>query len=183
METCLVELPHAQPTATSSASDSATFSDPATDFYFPESFSRLRSHDGDPRVLVVGADRRLIDLTARQLRSTFDVTIDVAANGVEALELAAVERYVLVIAEAEMPMMSGLELFLWLREIQPGTAERFVLIAEEPRDAMLVSEPPIILPKSSSALLLEQMIRLQFDRFLGDANHRRLFTAEFSPPR
>ena len=58
----------------------------------------------------------------------FGCRVDVASQGLEALELLAEHDYALVVSDIRMPGMNGTELFLWLREAQPAAARRLVLV-------------------------------------------------------
>lgn len=150
METCLIELPLSGSTAPNCGAGSATFSDSILSLFCPAAFAPPESNKAGPRILVVSADQSTTDFVVRLLKDAFDGPVDVALNGVEALELAAVERYALVIADSEMPLMGGFELLLWLHEIQPATAERFVLITNDRSDQEVVRIPPKILTKPLS---------------------------------
>jgi CheY-like chemotaxis protein len=129
METCLIDLPLSRSTDAFATIDSVELS-PTSAFSVCDddsAFERIV-----PRVLLVGHDSNTTTLLAEVLTQLCDCFIDCAEHGVEALELAAVERYALVISATDMPMMSGFELYLWLREAQPVTAQRLVFVADEP---------------------------------------------------
>jgi CheY-like chemotaxis protein len=80
------------------------------------------------RVLVVDDEIIVRRLLQEILTVQFDCLVDVATQGLEALELLAEHDYALVVSDIRMPGMNGTELFLWLREAQPATARRLVLV-------------------------------------------------------
>jgi CheY-like chemotaxis protein len=142
METCLIDLPLSRSTDAVAPIDSVELS-PTSVFLVCDddsAFERIV-----PRVLLVGHDSTTTTLLAEALTQSFDCFIDCAAHGVEALELAAVERYALVISATDMPMMSGFELYLWLQEAQPITAQRLVFVADEPMALENLQSVPMLM--------------------------------------
>jgi CheY-like chemotaxis protein len=115
-------------------------------------------------VLVVEPDSAAAIRIAEELSGCFDCMVDIVAHGVEALEMAAVERYALVIAAAEMPVMGGQELSLWLREAQPLTASPFVLLADGPCEEQVVASRVNILPRSVRLARLIEVCERFFER-------------------
>ena len=81
------------------------------------------------RVLVVEDEDVLRKLKQEIIRSHFGCRVDVATNVAEGLALAAHSGYDLVISDIRMPEMSGIELYLRLRELQPELAKRFLFVS------------------------------------------------------
>ena len=92
------------------------------------------------RVLVVEDEEVVRRLLQEMLRTQFGCRVDLAANGVEALSALVREDYTLVLSDIRMPMMSGPEFFLHLRELQPKVARRFVFLTGYPGDRQLEDE-------------------------------------------
>ncbi|MCX6951133.1 MAG: ATP-binding protein [Verrucomicrobia bacterium] len=80
------------------------------------------------RVLLVDDEIIVRHLMQEILTVQFGCQVDVAGHGLEALERLAEREYALVVSDIRMPGMNGTELFLWLREAQPVTARRLVLV-------------------------------------------------------
>lgn len=80
------------------------------------------------RALVVDDEIIVRHLMQEILTVRLGCRVDVAANGVEALECIAARRYDLIVSDIRMPGMSGTELFLWLRDAQPATARRLIFV-------------------------------------------------------
>jgi len=80
------------------------------------------------RVLVVEDETLVACLIREIVRGRFECEVDVVANGVAAFERLAHTRYALVVSDVRMPEMNGAELYLWLREAQPATAQSFVFV-------------------------------------------------------
>jgi len=80
------------------------------------------------RVLVVEDEALVACLIREIVRGRFACEVDVVTNGVAAFERLAQTRYALVVSDVRMPEMNGAELYLWLREAQPATAQSFVFV-------------------------------------------------------
>lgn len=93
----------------------------------PSAVSSQRKPAG-ARVLVVDDELIVQRLMQEILTVQLGCHVDVAANGVEALELLATEHYTFVVSDIRMTGMNGTELFLWLRETQPALARRLVFV-------------------------------------------------------
>jgi CheY-like chemotaxis protein len=93
----------------------------------PAVLSRMPSGDGG-RVLVVDDEPQVRRVIASVLTSRFGCEVDTVPGGMEALERLATTAYALVLSDVSMATMPGTELYLWLREAQPGTSERFVFV-------------------------------------------------------
>jgi two-component system, sensor histidine kinase and response regulator len=70
--------------------------------------SQLRQLQQSPHILLV-EDNPINQEVARELLEDVGFTIDVATNGVEAVELCAVNSYDLILMDMQMPVMDGLE--------------------------------------------------------------------------
>lgn len=85
------------------------------------------------RVLLVEDDPAVLDVVLRALGANNQLTL--AANGVEALRLAAAQPFDLVLCDLRMPVMGGLELFERLRVEHPGLAGRVLFISGDTNSA------------------------------------------------
>jgi CheY-like chemotaxis protein len=83
----------------------------------------------DCKVLVVEDEDVLRKLLQEVIRSHFGCRVDAAANGTEGLARAMNDQYDLIVSDIRMPEMSGIELYLRLRELQPATAGRFFFVS------------------------------------------------------
>jgi CheY-like chemotaxis protein len=83
----------------------------------------------DRRVLVVEDEDVFRRLVQEVVRSHFGCAVDTATCGAEGLAMAAHGGYDLIISDIRMPEMTGLELYLRLREVQPAMAKRFLLVS------------------------------------------------------
>ncbi len=92
------------------------------------------------RVLVVEDEEVVRRLLQEMLRTQFGCRVDLASNGAEALDALVRENYTLVLSDIRMPVMSGPEFFLHLRELQPKVARRFIFLTGYPGDRQLEEE-------------------------------------------
>jgi signal transduction histidine kinase len=107
---------------------------PATVFSVPPARSGCR-------VLVVEDEIVLRRLLQEILCSRFGCRVDLASNGAEALE--ALKRgtdYALVLADIRMPVMTGTELYLFMKENYPEMARRFVFVTGHAGEKQLEAE-------------------------------------------
>jgi signal transduction histidine kinase len=81
------------------------------------------------KILVVEDEDVLRRLLQEVLRSQFGCRVDPAANGAEGLVRAMQEQYDLIVSDVRMPELSGVELFLRLREEQPSMARKFIFVS------------------------------------------------------
>lgn len=93
---------------------------------------RVRATGPAPRVLVVDDEDVVRLLLQKLLRVCFGSEVDLAANGADALALACKNPYKLVISDIRMPVMTGPELYLRLKESNPDLARQFVFITGHP---------------------------------------------------
>ena len=82
----------------------------------------LRSEFSTCRVLVAEDDWVNQEVALELLRETLNFTVDVAEDGVQALELALRQRYDIILMDMQMPELDGLGATQAIREI-PGCAE------------------------------------------------------------
>ena len=77
------------------------------------------------RILVVEDERVIADICRRVLASEgFDV--DIAANGRVAQAMICERRYDLYLIDIKMPVMGGKDLYKWMQEAYPRSADRVV---------------------------------------------------------
>ena len=124
---------------------------------------------GRRRVLVLedeGIVRRLLQET---LRARFGCSVDCVANGQEGLRQAETCDYDLIISDIRMPVMSGLEFFLRLRESRPALARRLIFITghigeKEQRDEIIRWQVPLL----AKPFAIDRLIEICAP-FVGDA--------------
>jgi signal transduction histidine kinase len=87
-----------------------------------------RPSDRSIKVLVA-EDEDIVWLVIREMiRMSLGCHVDHAPNGAEALALAERTDYDLVISDIRMPVMTGTQLYLRLREARPELSRRFIFI-------------------------------------------------------
>lgn len=106
----------------------------------PAAFVPARAGTGRGRVLVADDEVIVRLMLQEMLRAQFRCEVDLAANGREALALAAHRHYDLVVSDIRMPEMTGAEFFLRLKEANPALAERFIFITGHPGQPELREE-------------------------------------------
>jgi len=127
----------------------------------PEVQSPHRARLGRPsRVLVVDDEEVVRILLQRLIRSAFGSHVDLAANGLDALGLTKINKYDMVVSDIRMPIMSGTELYLRLRECDPRLARNFAFITGHPGSPSLQEEinqwgVPVLAKPFTSAKLVE----------------------------
>ena len=92
------------------------------------------------RVLVVDDEEVVRLLLQRLIRSSFGSLVDLAANGADAMALVNSYTYDLVISDIRMPIMTGTELYLRLKDSNPNLAGHFVFITGHPGSKSLQEE-------------------------------------------
>lgn len=93
------------------------------------------------RVLVVEDELVLRRLLQEILSTLFGCRVDVAANGTEALTaIDEYDGYAMVLSDIRMPVMSGTELYLRLRDVRPELSRRFIFVTGHPGDKQLEAE-------------------------------------------
>ena len=86
------------------------------------------------RVLVVEDEIVIRRLLQEILSSKLGCRVEVAGNGSEALDVLKQGHFSLILADIRMPIMSGTELYLRLRETRPELAKNFVFVTGNPSD-------------------------------------------------
>lgn len=104
------------------ASSAATYANRATGTR--PNFSSMKG----ARVLLM-EDNAVNVLVATQFLKSWHVTVDVASNGVEGLQLLEQERYDLVLMDLEMPVMDGFETTEHIRKDQNEISRHLPVIA------------------------------------------------------
>lgn len=95
---------------------------------------------GGLRVLVV-EDEEVLRLLLQEMFSVhFGCRVDAASNGAEALAALGSGTYALVVSDIRMPVMSGIDLYLRLRETDPAVARRFVFITGHPGEKAMEAQ-------------------------------------------
>ena len=111
-----------------------------TDLAKPSSAFLLPSVQAGVRVLVAEDEIVLRRLLQEILSSRFGCRVEVSANGLEALEALKHGQFDLVLADIRMPVMSGTELYLRLRELNPELSKKFVFVTGHPGEKDLTVE-------------------------------------------
>jgi two-component system NtrC family sensor kinase len=94
----------------------------------PASTFRMASAKVGTRVLIVEDEIVLRRLLQEILGAKFGCSVEVASNGLEGVEAMKRGHFDLVIADIRMPVMSGAEFYLHLRELHPELADKFIFI-------------------------------------------------------
>jgi two-component system NtrC family sensor kinase len=81
----------------------------------------------DKRILVVDDERYILDFFVEIFQS-IPRYVDTANNGRAAMEKIRVKSYDLVITDFKMPLMSGRELFGWIKEHRPDLLNRVIFV-------------------------------------------------------
>jgi len=79
------------------------------------------------RALIVDDEQYILDFFVEIFRM-FPMEVDTACNGREATEKLMANAYDLVVTDFKMPLMSGRELFQWIRQERPHLAGRTIFI-------------------------------------------------------
>ena len=93
-----------------------------------------RSYKG-ARVLLV-EDNKINQQVARKILTRFGVAVDLATNGVEAIEMLRRDRYDLVLMDVQMPEMDGLTATATIRDPRSGVLDPAVPIVAMTAHAM-----------------------------------------------
>jgi signal transduction histidine kinase/ActR/RegA family two-component response regulator len=81
----------------------------------------------DKRILIVDDEQYILDFFVEIFRM-YPMRVDTAGDGREAVKKLTQNNYDLVITDFKMPLMSGRELFHWIRENQPHLTERIIFV-------------------------------------------------------
>jgi two-component system NtrC family sensor kinase len=92
------------------------------------------------RVLIVEDEIVLRRLLQEIICSRFGCRVEMVSNGAEALKALETGSFALVLADIRMPVMSGTELYLRLKDSRPDMAQRFVFVTGHANDKQLEAE-------------------------------------------
>jgi two-component system NtrC family sensor kinase len=106
----------------------------------PSSAFLVHRGASDARVLIVEDDLVLRRLLQEILCSRFGCRVELAANGLEGLEALKRNEFTMVLADIRMPVMSGTEFYLHLRNLYPALARKFIFITGYPGDKEMEEE-------------------------------------------
>ncbi len=79
------------------------------------------------RILVADDEPAICQLCQRVLTEE-GFEVDIAANGREAQSKIGKQEYDLYLFDIKMPVVSGGELYIWLQETNPGSAEKVIFM-------------------------------------------------------
>jgi two-component system, cell cycle sensor histidine kinase and response regulator CckA len=100
---------------------------PAVRVPTPMPVAAMRDDEGKRRILIVDDDRPVAAAVALELE---DHDVVVAGSGREAFEILRHDPgFDVVLCDLMMPEMSGMDLYTWLRPIEPSLVERFVFMS------------------------------------------------------
>lgn len=105
----------------------------------PQKVDQICDTEG-ARVLVVEDEPQIRRLIRDALSTKYGCEVDIATNGIDALERVSSTHYRLVLSDVRMAGMNGTELYLWMRESQPEMARRFVFVTGFPGECHLAAE-------------------------------------------
>jgi DNA-binding response OmpR family regulator len=130
----------------------------------PENFS----------ILIVDDDQANRKLLARRLQNEGYMTSQ-AADGIEATELLAVERFDIILLDLNMPRMSGFEFLEWLSENNPQHGIHIITLSgESNRDtvvtALTLGAKDYLIKAASVMELLNRIRRVCLTRYLEHEN-------------
>ncbi len=80
-----------------------------------------------PHILVVDDDGGL-QLLVRGILEQYGFMVDVAADGLQATEMAARTRYDAIVCDVVMPHMDGCEFYAGLQQTDPEQARRLIFV-------------------------------------------------------
>lgn len=92
------------------------------------------------QVLIVEDEEIVRGLLQELLRGQTGCRVTLACNGAEGLAALRKTDFDLVLSDIRMPVMSGTELYLRIREARPDLARRFVFVTGHPGDKQLEGE-------------------------------------------
>ncbi len=86
------------------------------------------------RVLVVDDERYILDFFVEVFR-LFPMEVETASDGKVAMEKMLLNDYDLIVTDFKMPLMSGKELFHWVREKRPHLSSRIIFVTGDTANA------------------------------------------------
>ena len=116
------------------------------------------------KALVVD-DEPVVRVLYAEVLEAMGFKVDTAADAIQGLERLKVTPYSLIISDIRMPAMTGVEFFLKVDEVRPGSQERFVfttglLDSLNAHEYMIATEKPCIM-KPAKVESIQQIV-LQF---------------------
>jgi len=116
------------------------------------------------KALVVD-DEPVVRVLYAEVLEAMGFKVDTAADAIQGLERLKVIPYSLIISDIRMPAMTGVEFFLKVDEVRPGSQERFVfttglLDSLNAHEYMIATEKPCIM-KPAKVESIQQIV-LQF---------------------
>jgi len=116
------------------------------------------------KALVVD-DEPVVRVLYAEVLEAMGFKVDTAADAIQGLERLKVTPYSLIISDIRMPAMTGVEFFLKVDDVRPGTQERFVfttglLDSLNAHEYMIATEKPCIM-KPAKVESIQQIV-LQF---------------------
>lgn len=82
-----------------------------------------------PRILIVEDEIMIQKMLKRSLEIQIPCQIKIANHGIEAIDHILNETFDLVLTDMQMPQMTGLELFEWIRINAPSLTDRFLIMS------------------------------------------------------
>lgn len=81
----------------------------------------------DKRVLIVDDEKYILDFFI-EIFKMYPMQVDTAVDGMAAMKMLTHDDYDIIITDYKMPLMSGRELFHWIKEKKPQLAKRIVFV-------------------------------------------------------
>lgn len=89
----------------------------------------LPSFEAPPQILVVEDEVAIQKMIKRSLEIQIGAEITLASHGLEAIAQLQKKSFDLIISDMQMPQMSGLELYEWIRIQSNSHTDRFFIIS------------------------------------------------------
>ena len=102
--------------------------------------SRSKHLSYHPRILIVDDEQAIRTLVKRSLELQLHAEVHIAPNGQIACELIAQNSFDLIVSDMQMPLMTGLDLYSWIRIHAPQLVEHFFIISGDLGGALIAEE-------------------------------------------
>ena len=86
----------------------------------------MKSPDSSVKTILVVEDEPAITSVCQKVLTNEGFKVDIAVNGHVAQEMIEKKRYALCLIDIRTPEMNGMELFHWLKDKHPETANRVI---------------------------------------------------------
>ena len=87
----------------------------------------MRNHDSSSiKTILAVEDEPAITSVCQRVLTGEGFEVDIAVNGKVAQEMVGKKRYALCLIDIRTPEMNGMELFQWLKDRHPETADRVI---------------------------------------------------------